>query len=55
MEFIIQHWAELLIAALAFAKTVMNLIPTEHPSQQVFGFIDKIITAITGDRIKKQK
>lgn len=55
MEFVIEHWAELLLAALAFAKTVMNLIPTEHPSHDVFGYIDVIITAITGDRLKKSK
>lgn len=53
MEFIIDHWAELLLAAMAFAKTVLNLIPSEHPSQNVFVLLDKIVTAITGDRLKK--
>lgn len=55
MEFFIEHWAELLIAAMAFAKAVLNLIPSEHPSHQVFGYIDIIITAITGDRLKNRK
>lgn len=52
MEFIIDNWAELLVAAMAFAKAVLNLIPTEHPSHDVFGLLDKVVTAITGDRIK---
>ena len=52
MQFIIDNWAPLAIAALAFAKVVVNLTPTEKDNQ-VFGVIDKIITAITGDRRKK--
>lgn len=41
-----------MVAAMAFAKAVLNLIPTEHPSHDVFGLLDKVVTAITGDRIK---
>lgn len=52
MEFIIEHWAELLLAVMAFAKAILNLVPTEHPSQNVFEFFDKIVTAVTGDRRK---
>lgn len=53
MEFIIEHWAELLLAAMAFAKAVLNLIPSEHPAQNVFALLDKVVTAITGDRRKQ--
>lgn len=53
-SFILEHWAELLLAALAFAKVVVNLTPTEKDNQ-VFGYIDLLITAITGDRRKKKK
>jgi hypothetical protein len=53
MEFIIENWAALLIAALAFLKVVVNLTPTDKDNQ-VFGYLDLLITAITGDRRKKK-
>ena len=49
LDFLLNNWGELLIAALAFAKVVVNLTPSEKDNQ-VFGYIDNIITAITGDR-----
>lgn len=52
-NFIAEHWAELLIGALAFGKVIVNLTPTEQDNQ-VFGILDKIITAVTGDRRKKR-
>jgi len=52
MEFILEYWAELLIAAMAFGKVIVNLTPTESDNA-VFGYLDIIITAITGDRRKK--
>jgi len=52
MDFFIEYWSELLLAALAFAKVVVNLTPTESDNA-VFAYIDMIITAITGDRRKK--
>jgi len=52
IEFIQAHWAELLIAAMAFAKVVVNLTPTTKDNQ-VFGWMDTLITAITGDKRKK--
>ena len=55
MEFLTTHWAELILAALAFAKVVVNLLPTEHPARPIFGYFDLIITAVTGDRRKKKK
>ena len=53
MEFIIENWAALLIGALAFLKVVVNLTPTEKDNQ-VFGYLDILITALTGDRRKKK-
>ena len=51
IDFITEFWAELLLAALAFAKVIVNLTPTESDNQ-VFGYIGLLITAITGDRRK---
>lgn len=51
IDFILDHWAELLIAAMAFAKVIVNLTPTQQDNQ-VFGYVDMLITAITGDRRK---
>jgi len=53
MEFIIENWAELLIGLLAFLKVVVNITPTEKDNQ-IFGYLDVLITAITGDRRKKK-
>ena len=53
LDFITSNWSELLLAALAFWKFVVNLLPIEHPARPVFGYFDLIITAITGDRRKK--
>lgn len=54
MEFIVENWAPLLVALLAFAKAVVNLLPSEHPAIPIFGYFDLIITAITGDRRRKK-
>lgn len=48
-EFLLLNWGELLIAIMALAKVVVNLTPTEADNQ-VFGWIDTLITAITGNR-----
>ena len=50
-EFLIDNWAELLIALMAFVKVVVNLTPSDSDNQ-VFGYLDLLITAITGDRRK---
>jgi len=54
LEFILDNWGELAIAALAFIKVIVNITPTEADNQ-VFGYIDMLITAITGDRRKNDK
>lgn len=51
IDFILDYWAELLIAVMAFAKVIVNLTPTQQDNQ-VFGYVDMLITAITGDRRK---
>ncbi|QDP64142.1 MAG: hypothetical protein Unbinned2250contig1000_1, partial [Prokaryotic dsDNA virus sp.] len=51
MEFIIENWAVLLIGVLAFLKIIVNLTPTTKDNQ-IFGYLDVLITAITGDRRK---
>ena len=53
MEFIIENWAVLLLAFMAFLKVVVNLTPTTKDNQ-IFGYLDVLITAITGDRRKKK-
>jgi len=52
MDFILEFWAELLIALMAFIKVIVNLTPTTTDNM-VFGWFDTLITAITGDRRKK--
>tara|TARA_R100001377_G_scaffold75460_1_gene52024 strand:- start:230 stop:430 length:201 start_codon:yes stop_codon:yes gene_type:complete len=53
MEFIIENWAVLLIGVLAFLKIIVNLTPTTKDNQ-IFGYLDVLITAITGDRRKRK-
>lgn len=52
IDFLIENWAALLIALLALAKVIVNLTPTQSDNK-VFGYIDLLITAITGDRRRK--
>jgi|TARA_Y100000356_G_C11186374_1_gene249665 hypothetical protein len=49
MDFIIQNWAELLIAIMALAKVIVNLTPTEKDNK-VFGWLDTFINSIVADR-----
>ena len=53
MEFFTENWGVLLIAFMAFLKVVVNLTPTEKDNQ-VFGYLDLLITSITGNRKKKK-
>lgn len=53
MEFFIENWAVLLLTFMGFLKVVVNLTPTEKDNQ-VFGYLDILITALTGDRRKKK-
>lgn len=51
-KFLFHNWAELLIAFMAFAKVIVNLTPTDKDNS-IFGLLDNIITAVTGDRRKR--
>jgi len=51
IDFITEHWAELLIGLLAFIKVIVNLTPTEEDNK-VFGKIDSIINYFIKDRLK---
>ena len=53
VDFILENWAALLIGVLALAKVIVNLTPT-NTDNQIFGYLDLLITAITGDRRKNK-
>jgi len=50
-EFLTENWLELLIAAMAFTKVVVNLTPTVKDNE-LFGLLDTIINAVVPDRRK---
>jgi hypothetical protein len=52
IDFIVENWAELLIAVMALAKVVVNLTPTEKDNQ-IFARIDGLINYFVPDRRKK--
>tara|TARA_R110002167_G_scaffold235584_1_gene440819 strand:- start:258 stop:419 length:162 start_codon:yes stop_codon:yes gene_type:complete len=52
MNFILENWAELLIAVMALAKIVVNLTPTDKDNQ-VFGWLDALINKVVTDKRKK--
>ena len=52
VDFIVENWLELTIAAMALLKVIVNLTPSDSDNA-VFGYFDILITAITGDRRKK--
>lgn len=49
VEFIVSHWAELLLATMTFAKAVLNLVPSEKPIQ-IWGYLDTLVNAVITDR-----
>jgi hypothetical protein len=51
LDFLISNWGELLIAAMAFIKVVVNITPTEADNK-VFGWVDSLINMIVADRKK---
>jgi len=51
LEFISSNWASLLIAALAFAKVIVNLTPSDKDNK-VFGYIDDLFNYFVAN-IKK--
>ncbi len=53
-QLIMSYWAEILLAAMAFVKVVVNLTPTQLDNK-VFGWIDVLINAIVADRRKDRQ
>jgi len=50
-DFLLNNWAELVLALMAFVKVVINLTPTQKDNQ-IFGYLDSLINMIIADRIK---
>lgn len=53
MEFILNNWAELVLAAMAFAKVVVNLTPSVNDNR-VFTYIDLLVDAIVTNNTKEK-
>jgi len=53
-ELIQTYWAEIILAAMAFIKVIVNLTPTEADNK-VFGWLDTLISAIVSDRRKERR
>ncbi len=45
MDFILQNWAELLLAIMLMAKTIVRLTPGVK-DDAIFAYIDKLVEAI---------
>lgn len=53
VDFILNNWAELLIAVMALIKVVVNLTPTEEDNK-IFGWFDSLIDFLISDRRKSK-
>lgn len=53
-DLFLTYWAEILLAAMAFVKVIVNLTPTEADNK-VFGWLDTLINAIVADRRKERR
>ena len=53
-ELIQTYWAEIILAAMAFIKVIVNVTPTEADNR-VFGWLDTLINAIVADRRKERR
>jgi len=51
MDFLFDNWAELLLAAMAFAKVVVNLTPSVNDNR-VFSYIDLLVDALVANNTK---
>jgi len=49
----VENFWPLVIALMAPLKAVMNLVPTDSKAPDVFGVLDKIVSALIPDRLKK--
>ena len=51
IEFIASNWGEVMIAAMAFAKVIVNLTPTEKDNA-IFAKLDNVINFFIKDKLK---
>jgi hypothetical protein len=49
MQLLFDHWAEILLGGLAFAKVVVRLTPSLK-DDAVFGYLDRVIEAFVPNR-----
>jgi hypothetical protein len=54
MEYILENWAALLLAALAFVDVIVSLTPSKK-DDQILGYFRLVINAITGANKRKKK
>jgi hypothetical protein len=54
MEFLLENWAELLLAFLMFAKVVVNLTPSIK-DDRVFTYVDLLVNAIIANNTKDKE
>jgi hypothetical protein len=54
MEFLLDNWAELLLAFLMFAKVVVNLTPSIK-DDRVFTYVDLLVNAIIANNTKDKE
>lgn len=52
MQHLMNHWAEILLGLLAFAKIVVRVTPTIK-DDAVFGYLDRLIEALVPNIGKK--
>lgn len=52
-EFLLENWAELVLAFLLLADTIVSLTPTTK-DDRVLGYIRLLFEAVIGDRFKKK-
>jgi len=53
MEILLNNWAEITLALLAFVKVIVNLLPSDAPARNIFEYLDKVVNAIVPDVRKK--
>lgn len=54
MEFLLENWAELLLALMVFAKVVVNLTPS-IVDDRVFSYVDLLLNAIIANNTKDKE
>jgi hypothetical protein len=54
MDFLLDNWAELLLAFLMFAKVVVNLTPSIK-DDRVFTYVDLLVNAIIANNTKDKE